>query len=376
MAEAKTSEKTEKATPHKLRQARKQGHVIRSREFAATAGLLVALKLIIVLLPTWLHEFRRLFTLIFSQLTPQPAHEAMGSLLFFNTLQLLAQMVLPLLAIPCAIIAASLFPEGAIFTLRHVAPQLNRLNPLTHLQRMTSSQHSVDISKSMMKALILGVVLYSISQQSRIDFFALQDRPLSIMLTQAPHLVINALLTLMAVFIAFALIDLPLQTLLFQRQQRMSKQDVKEEHKTTEGRPDMKRRRRRLHHQRTQHMLRRTVPHADVVIINPNHYAVAIKYDVTRAEAPFIVAKGIDEMALSIRQIATDHALDIIGMPPLARAIYYTTQVNQQIPVSLYQAVAQVLTYILQLKAFRTGSRPNQPVLHHDLGVPREWTKL
>ncbi|MDE1711375.1 EscU/YscU/HrcU family type III secretion system export apparatus switch protein, partial (plasmid) [Chromobacterium amazonense] len=148
-------------------------------------------------------------------------------------------------------------------------------------------------------------------------------------------------------------------------------QEIKEEHKNTEGRPEVRQRIRQLQRQLAQRGVRKALPGADVIIVNPSHYAVALKYDEDRAEAPFIVAKGVDEMALYIRQLADELKLTVLPLPPLARAVYHTTQVNQQIPAPLYRAVAQVLTYVLQLKAFQAGNRRNLPTLP-DLSVPRE----
>ncbi|MNV78782.1 Flagellar biosynthetic protein FlhB [compost metagenome] len=125
-----------------------------------------------------------------------------------------------------------------------------------------------------------------------------------------------------------------------------------------------------MQQQLAQRGLRKSVPTADVIIVNPTHYAVALKYDEDRAEAPFIIAKGVDEMALCIGRIAAEHDIAVLTIPPLARAVYHTTQVNQQIPAPLYRAVAQVLTYVLQLKAFRSGQRRLRPTLPDDLPVP------
>jgi len=154
----------------------------------------------------------------------------------------------------------------------------------------------------------------------------------------------------------------------------MSKREVKEEHKTSEGRPEVRQRIRQLQAQLAKRSLRKAVPGADVVIVNPEHYAVALKYDEKRAEAPFLVAKGVDEMALYIRQIATERGIEVVPLPPLARAIYNTSQVNQQIPAALYQAVARVLSYVLQIQAFRNGRRSSEPVLPGDLVVPQNLT--
>ncbi|MPQ71847.1 EscU/YscU/HrcU family type III secretion system export apparatus switch protein, partial [Pseudomonas sp. MWU12-2323] len=181
----------------------------------------------------------------------------------------------------------------------------------------------------------------------------------------------SCLLKLAAVFLLFALADLPLQVFLFMKQQRMSKQEIKEEHKNTEGRPEVRQRIRQLQQQMAQRGVRKALPGADVIIVNPSHYAVALKYDENRAEAPFIIAKGVDEMALYIRRQAEELEIAVLPLPPLARADYHTTQVNHQIPAPLYRAVAQVLTHVLQLKAFQTGSRANRPILP-ELAVPQE----
>jgi flagellar biosynthesis protein FlhB len=178
------------------------------------------------------------------------------------------------------------------------------------------------------------------------------------------------------VFVLFALIDVPLQAFMFARSQRMSKQEVKEEYKSTEGKPEIRSRIRQLQHQMARRNVNKTVPTADVVIVNPEHYAVALKYDAKRAEAPFVVAKGIDEMALYIRQIAAKHQIETIALPPLARAIYNTSQVQQQIPAALYQAVSQVLNYVLQLNAFRTGRRQAAPRFPSDVAVPAALSEV
>jgi flagellar biosynthetic protein FlhB len=177
-------------------------------------------------------------------------------------------------------------------------------------------------------------------------------------------------MALCSVFIAFALLDLPVQALIYLLDQRMSKFEVKEEHKTNEGRPEVRRRIRQLQNQIARRTVRKTVPTADVVVVNPEHYAVALKYDESRATAPFVVAKGVDEMAHYIRQVAAEHGIEVVALPPLTRAIYNTSQINQQIPAALYTAVARVLSYVLQIRAFREGQRPSEPEPPIDLMIP------
>ncbi|MGM8060889.1 flagellar type III secretion system protein FlhB [Vogesella indigofera] len=370
MAEAHNGDKTEKASPHKLREARKQGQVPRSKDVATAVGIVVAVWLSFWQMPDWLADFRRLFALAFASLDGRGTLENVWSMLFAGSLTLLVKMLLPLLVIPLLVVVFSLLPGGWIFVGKHFFPQLKRLNPLSHLERVMSPKHASEVGKSILKALLLGGVLYSVALSAMQDFFALQDLPLDEALAAAGARLLQALLALAAVFVLFAVIDLPLQWLLFQREQRMSKQDLKDEYKKTEGSPQIKQRIRQVQQQLAQRGLRKSVPGADVIIVNPTHYAVALKYDEDRAEAPFIIAKGVDEMALCIGRIAAEHDIAVLTIPPLARAVYHTTQVNQQIPAPLYRAVAQVLTYVLQLKAFRSGQRRVRPTLPDDLPVP------
>src|SRR5690606_13841831 len=161
---------------------------------------------------------------------------------------------------------------------------------------------------------------------------SLQGVPLEDALAGGSRLLLDTVLWLCAVLAAFALADVPVQGLLFLREQRMSKRDLKEEHKQNEGRPEVKQRMRQLRRAMLHNGIRRAVPKADVVVVNPTHYAVALKYDESRAQAPFVLAKGLDESALFIRQVAEAHGVEVLELPPLARAGYHTSQVNQQIP--------------------------------------------
>ncbi|MNJ22366.1 Flagellar biosynthetic protein FlhB [compost metagenome] len=149
----------------------------------------------------------------------------------------------------------------------------------------------------------------------------------------------------------------------------MTKQERKEEHKNQEGRPEVKARIKQVQRQMAQRQIGKVLKTADAVIVNPQHYAVALKYDSQKAQAPYVIAKGVDEMALYIRKMAVANKLEVIEIPPLARAIYFTTQVNQQIPAPLYAAVAHVLTYVLKLKAYRNGLRA-KPELPKNLPIP------
>jgi len=185
----------------------------------------------------------------------------------------------------------------------------------------------------------------------------------------ALSLAFNMMLALLSVFVIFSFIDIPLQRFFFLKKMKMTKQERKEEHKNQEGRPEVKARMKQLQRQLLQRQISAVIKKADVVIVNPTHYAVALKYDPKKAKAPFVLAKGVDETALYMRKMATAHKLEVIELPPLARAIYFTTQVNQQIPAPLFTAVAHVLTYILQLRAYQQGRR-GKPQLPNNLNIP------
>ncbi len=370
MADSSSGDKTEKPSAQKLKKARDEGQVARSRDLATAVGILISLKVFMLMLPGYLDDMRHLFRLVFVPLGEAGDLENAMSTVFSSALLLLVHMVLPLLAVPLAIVIAGAIPGGIVASGKNLAPKFSRLNPLTNLGNLFKQKHWVGFLTSAAKAIVLGIVLWHVSNGSIKGYIELQRMPLDVAIGAGGTLVFDALMALVAVFILFALIDVPVQSFLFMRNQRMSKQDIKEEHKSSEGRPEIKQRIRQLQNQLAQRSVRKSVPTADVVIVNPEHYAVALKYDVDRAEAPFVVAKGVDEMALFIRRIAIENRLEVVELPPLARAIYHTSQVQQQIPAPLYQAVSQVLNYVLQLNAFRAGRRQAPPRFPNEVVVP------
>jgi flagellar biosynthetic protein FlhB len=369
-------DKTEKASPQKLRKARQEGQVVRSRDLATAIGILAGLKMFVLMLPDYLLEFRRLFALVFAPLGAAGAIENAMSVVFAAAAALLVKMVLPLLAVPLAIVLGALIPGGWVVSTAHWRPKFSRLSPITNLGQLFTAKHAIAVTTSIGKALVLVLVLWHLSRSRVSDWVGLQHLPLNEAILKGGGMLFDGLMAMVMVFVLFAIIDVPLQAFLFARNQRMSKQEVKEEHKSTEGRPEVRQRIRQLQHQLARRSVKKTVPTADVVIVNPEHYAVALKYDVKRAEAPFVVAKGVDEMALYIRRIALEHKIEVMALPPLARAIYNTSQVQQQIPAQLYQAVSQVLNYVLQLNAFRSGRRQSPPRYPTEVAVPPHLSEV
>lgn len=363
-------DKTEKPSAQKLKKARQEGQVVRSRDLATAVGILISLKLFALMAPGYLEDMRHLFRLVFAPVGAAGDMENALSTVFGAGVMLLVQMVLPLLAIPLAIVVAGVIPGGFVASGKNLQPKLSRFSPITNLGNLFSQKHWVGFLTSLGKAVMLGVVLWMVSRAGMKAYVELQRMPLTDAIAAGSGLAFDALMAMVAVFVVFALIDVPVQHWLFMRNQRMSKQEIKEEHKSNEGRPEVKQRIRQLQQQMARRSVRSTVPTADVVIVNPEHYAVALKYDTARAEAPFVVAKGVDEMALYIRQVARENNVETLTLPPLARAIYNTSQVQQQIPAQLYQAVSQVLNYVLQLNAFRAGRRQAPPRFPNEMDVP------
>jgi flagellar biosynthetic protein FlhB len=369
-------DKTEKASAQKLRKAREQGQVVRSKDLATAVGILASLKLLVFLLPDYLESFRALFRLVFVPVGETGAIENALSIVFSSAVMLLIKMLLPLFGVTLAVVLSSLVPGGWNFSTASLMPNFGRFSPVSNLGNLASAKHWSTFATSIAKAIVLAIVLWHVVRSGAMSWIDLQRMPLPDAMLRGVSQVFDALMALISVFLLFALIDVPLQSFLFSRGQRMSKQEVKEEYKSSEGKPEVKQRIRQIQQQLARRNVNKTVPGADVVIVNPEHYAVALKYDSSRAEAPFVVAKGIDEMALYIKAVAAKHKIETVTLPPLARAIYNTSQVQQQIPAQLYQAVSQVLNYVLQLNAFRDGRRQAPPRFPNEVVVPSHLSEV
>ena len=376
MADSSTGDKTEKASQQKLKKSRQEGQVVRSRDLSTALGILISMKVFIYLLPGYLETFRELFAMAFMPLDSKGALENAMSMAFTTSVGLLIKMIVPLFCVPLFVVLGSLIPGGWVISGKNWMPKMERLSPAKNLGRLVSPKHGFEFGLSIAKAGVLGMVIVHVCRSSLTQYVDLQHRPLQQAMLDGSALMLDGLMALISVFILFAIIDVPAQAFFFARGQRMSKQDVKEEHKSSEGRPEVRQRIRQLQQQIGRRSVRKTVPDADVVIVNPEHYAVALKYDQDRAEAPFVVAKGVDEMALYIRQVAKEHNIETLELPPLARAIYNTSQVQQQIPAQLYQAVSQVLNYVLQLNAFRSGRRTAPPRFPNEVAVPSHLSEV
>ena len=358
MSNDSAQEKTEEASAQKLRKSREDGQTVRSKDLSTTVSLIATLLILKLVFSSYYHGLMESFRISFLNFhSSEITQEDLGLILSHNLL-LFVKILAPLLLASLLVVVFSLIPGGWLFVAKNFYPKFSKLNPITGLARIFSKQNWVELLKSMVKIAVLIAVAWVLISDAIPQLTALQRTSLPTAIGTAFSMVFDVILALMGVFVVFSAIDVPIQKFFHLKKLRMTKQERKEEHKNQEGRPEVKARIKQIQRQISQRQISKVIQDA-----------VAIKYDTNKAQAPFVIAKGVDDMALYIRKMAIAHKLEVLEIPPLARAIYFTTQVNQQIPAPLYAAVAHVLTYILQLKAYKSGMRV-KPQLPDNLPIP------
>lgn len=371
MAEQDTGqERTEQATPRRLEQAREEGQVPRSRELATAAILLAGSASLLLSAPLLGERFSRLSRAMFTFDRESLADPASMAQLLGGAILVILPAVVPVFLLLMA--SALLGPAalgGWLFSSKALAPKAERLDPVRGLQRMVSLRALVELAKAAAKVLLVGAVAVLLLWHLRPQLFAIGFEPAGPAIVHALRLVGQAALVLSASTLLIAAVDVPFQLFDHARKLRMTTQQVRDEIKETEGRPEVKSRIRQLQRQLARSRMMAAVPGADVVITNPTHFAVALRYESGRAAAPILVAKGSDLIALKIREIAQAHGVAVVSAPRLARAVYYSTEIDSQIPAGLYLAVAQVLAYVFHLRNYRRGRGP-APELPAELPVP------
>jgi flagellar biosynthetic protein FlhB len=258
---------------------------------------------------------------------------------------------------------------GWLFSSEALQPKFSRMNPLSGLKRMFSVQALVELGKAVGKFLVVLTVAVAVLMANQDDLLSIGHEPLPQAIAHSAQIVGWCSLWMACSLILIAAIDVPFQLWDHKQKLMMTKQEVRDEFKDTEGKPEVKSRIRQLQYEMAQRRMLQEVPQADVVITNPTHFAVALKYDADKGGAPRLVAKGGDFLALKIREIAQEHRVELLESPALARAVFYSTELDQEIPAGLYLAVAQVLAYVYQLKQFRAG-KGKRPGPLPDLPIP------
>ncbi|WP_293994677.1 flagellar biosynthesis protein FlhB [Sphaerotilus sp.] len=360
------------ATAQRLEKARAEGQVVRSRDLAHCAVVAASLGVIGAVAPSVTQRLRDLLAaaLRFDAVTvASPAFMAERLASVVPDLLLLS---LFLGGVVCAVaVVSALVSGGWVFTLSVLAPNFGKLNPLSGLVNLLSKDNLSETLKSSVLALLLGVVgaLWLWAHQG--DFVRSQSVDLTAAFTEAGSQILSGLWLLVLVLALFAVIDLPLQRFLHASKLKMSHQDIKEEHKQQDGNPEIKGRLRQRMREASRRRMMAAVPKADLVVMNPSHYAVAIQYSEDSGGAPKVVAKGTDQVAMRIRDLATASRVPVLEAPPLARALYATTELDREIPVALYSAVAQVLAHVFRLREAVAGRAPYPDALD-PIAVPPE----
>lgn len=375
MSQNTAQEKTEKPTEKRLKKARKDGQIARSKELNTVVLLLLNLALILGFSELLMRFFMQLMAssmqldhamLRNANLMPVAVGDALLSML--GTLG-------PMLFISfMAMWVAGSLPGGAIFSRELLGFKLSKLGFISGLGRMFGMQSWVELLKSIIKVTLLAICLYAFLNQLSDKLLNLQNQTLAAVLHEGLSLLFLSLIITVSALLLVAAIDVPFQQYNIMSKIKMTRQEVKEERKSADGSPEIKGRIRQIQYQIANRRIEERVPKADVIITNPTHFAVAICYSEGKSKAPYVVAKGVDDMALRIREVARKHNKEVLEFPPLARAIYHSTRVDQEVPAGLYTAVAYVLTYVMQLKAYKAG-RGQQPAPIPDLSIPSNLLK-
>lgn len=371
MAEEDTGqERTEQATPRRLERAREEGQVPRSRELATSVILLAGTVSLFYSAPLLGRKFAVLAQMAFGFSRDGLGDPGlMANVLLAATLAALTALLPVLLLLMLATVAGPAALGGWLFSAKALAPKIERLDPVRGLQRMFSLRSLVELLKAVAKVALVGSIAVVLLWTLRAQLFAMAAEAPQPAMLHALRIVGSAAIVLSASTLLIAAVDVPFQLFDHARKLRMTMQQVRDEVKETEGRPEVKSRIRQLQRQLARSRMMAAVPDADVVITNPTHFAVALRYEAGRAVAPVLVAKGSDLLALKIREIAAAHAVPLVEAPRLARAVYYTTELEAQIPAGLYLAVAQVLAYVFHLRNYRRGRGP-APELPDELPIP------
>jgi flagellar biosynthetic protein FlhB len=365
-------EKTEEATAKKLAKSREEGQVARSKELTTTL-LMLASVLGVKVLGAGLSE--ALLGMMRFNFTMSPDVAFDEKLMLSHLVNTTSAAVLGVIPIFIVLILAAFIGPialgGFLFSAKAVAPKLERMSPIKGLKRMFSLNSLVELFKAIGKVLLVGSASVVMLLHFKNDLLSLAYAPLEPAIVEMLSIIVWSLLAISSSLILISAIDVPYQIFDHNKKMRMTLQEVKDEMKDVEGKPEVKGRRRQMQMELSQRRMMESVPEADVVITNPDHFSVALKYDVDGSGAPVVVAKGVDFLAIKIREVANAHDVMLLQIPPLARAVYFTTNIDDEIPNTLYLAVAQVLAYVFQLRAHQKGKgKPPKPLA--EIEVPRE----
>lgn len=371
MAEDSGQERTEEPTDKKINESRKKGQVARSKDLGTTFVLIFSAVALLMYGPA---IAKGLYNIMGRGLTLNRNETYDTTKMFSVWGEMFSEIFFPMamfvFIITIAGIVGNTLLGGFNFSWQAAAPKASKMSPMKGIKRMLGPQAAIELVKAILKfVLVAGFAILLI----QMFFYEI----LHLSIEQVPASIIHALeilawmfLALSCTMIVISAIDAPYQSYNHHKQLKMTLQEVKDEYKNSEGDPQIKARIRRTQREMSQRRMMQDVPDADVVVTNPTHYSVALKYDTEKAGAPIVLAKGIDELAMQIRKIAKGNEVPIVESPVLTRSLYHTTEVGDQIPDQLFTAVAQVLAYVFQLKRFQKGRGRRPTKLSNNLPIP------
>ena len=376
MAEDSDAEKTEDASAQRLEKAREDGDVPRSKELATFMVLMAATS------GFWMSGesiIRQLKHMLAKGLSFERLQVMDPALLGAGLLQQLMDLVItlaPFVALlMLAAIGSPMLIGGFLFSTKALGPNFGKMNPISGLANMVSTHALIELLKAIGKTLLVGSVAWFIMSSHIDDIFSLSAQSPQVASSKLGHLLLITFTSLVSVLALIALIDAPYQMIHYSKKMKMTRQEVRQEAKESDGNPEIKAKLRAMQREMARRRMMSNVPTADVVVTNPTHYAVAIKYPENSNQAPLVIAKGIDDVAMKIREIAAEHKIVIMEVPPLARALYQHTELNDEIPGPLYSAVAQVLAYVFQLRNWHLDGEI-KPVYPDYVEVPADMDPL
>ncbi|WP_375739175.1 flagellar biosynthesis protein FlhB [Pseudomonas boanensis] len=371
MAESESgADKSEEPTAKRQQEAREKGQIARSRELNTLAVTLGGAGGLLASGGSMASSLMQMMQANFALSREVLLDERSMGIWLLASGKMALDAVLPLLATLLIVsIAGPMALGGWLFSGQAMAPKFSRMNPLAGLKRMFSTHALVELLKALAKFAVILLVALAVLNADRDDLLAIAHEPLDMAILHSVQVVGWSAVWLACGLILIAAVDVPFQLWSNKQKLMMTKQEVRDEYKDSEGKPEVKSRIRRMQREMAERRMMAAVPQADVVITNPTHFAVALKYDAEKGGAPMLLAKGGDFTALKIREIAQENKVMVLESPALARAVYYSTELDQEIPAGLYLAVAQVLAYVYQLKQFRAG-RGKRPAPLNDLPIP------
>ncbi len=356
-AEGQGGDKTEPATEKKLSDARKEGQVAKSREIANALGILAVFMILKVWVATMGNQLLRLFPGIYERI-PEVVTFWQGympeqdiKIIFWDMIFDCIVIMAPILLIGFIVAFVSDVAQvGWKPTSKPLQPKLSKINPLSGFKKIFSANSLVELVKSIAKLSLIAYICYTYLKDKLPMLFLLYDMPLTQAIKLAAELVTDLGIRIALFYMVLAAADFAYQKFKFSKDMRMTKQEVKDEYKQSEGDPQIKGKIRQKMQEASRRRMMQNLPQADVVITNPTHYAVAIKYDLEIAEAPVVLAKGEDYMAARIKEVAKENNIEIVENKPLARMLYANVEVGEMVPPELYQAVAEVLAFVYHLQ--------------------------